>query len=245
MPVFKIWAASLALKELPTEQRALRSSPRTSKSPRHLSKIQRKAFSAPQKRLSVCGTSIERQTKEMTEQSKLTIKTAEKNEYRLVYGLNVAMLIYWNCRYSNTLSDSSLVVELLTSIHRMFNWMNDEPGKLQTSRFDFALPGVVKSIDILSDGPNSESSADKSCSTIAQGLSRYSRKAQTRLVGQPDICDSPISDSMRVFRLTHTSTFNAAINASCGISTLPNWRMRFLPSFCLSRSLRFLVTSPP
>jgi hypothetical protein len=29
------------------------------------------------------------------------------------------------------------------------------------------------------------------------------------------------------------------MKASCGISTLPNWRMRFLPSFCFSRSLRF------
>ena len=29
------------------------------------------------------------------------------------------------------------------------------------------------------------------------------------------------------------------MNASCGMSTLPNWRMRFLPSFCFSRSLRF------
>jgi hypothetical protein len=28
---------------------------------------------------------------------------------------------------------------------------------------------------------------------------------------------------------THTSTFSAAMNASCGMSTLPNWRMRFLP----------------
>ncbi len=43
----------------------------------------------------------------------------------------------------------------------------------------------------------------------------------------------------------HTSTFSAAMNASCGISTLPNWRMRFLPSFCFSRSLRLRVTSPP
>ena len=44
---------------------------------------------------------------------------------------------------------------------------------------------------------------------------------------------------------THTSTFSAAMKASCGISTLPNWRMRFLPSFCFSRSLRLRVTSPP
>ena len=43
----------------------------------------------------------------------------------------------------------------------------------------------------------------------------------------------------------HTSTFSAAMNASCGISTLPNWRMRFLPSFCFSSSLRLRVTSPP
>ena len=42
-----------------------------------------------------------------------------------------------------------------------------------------------------------------------------------------------------------TSTFSAAMNASCGMSTLPNWRIFFLPSFCLSRSLRLRVTSPP
>jgi hypothetical protein len=43
----------------------------------------------------------------------------------------------------------------------------------------------------------------------------------------------------------HTSTFSAAINASCGMSTLPNCRMRFLPSFCLSSSFRLRVASPP
>src|SRR5690606_6362851 len=31
--------------------------------------------------------------------------------------------------------------------------------------------------------------------------------------------------------------FSAWMKASWGISTLPNWRMRFLPSFCFSRSL--------
>ena len=41
------------------------------------------------------------------------------------------------------------------------------------------------------------------------------------------------------------SILSAAIKASCGISTLPNWRMRFLPAFCLSSSLRLRVTSPP
>ena len=37
----------------------------------------------------------------------------------------------------------------------------------------------------------------------------------------------------------------AAMNADWGISTLPNWRMRFLPAFCLSKSLRLRDTSPP
>jgi hypothetical protein len=39
--------------------------------------------------------------------------------------------------------------------------------------------------------------------------------------------------------------FNAAMNALCGISTSPNWRMRFLPAFCLSSSLRLREMSPP
>ena len=41
------------------------------------------------------------------------------------------------------------------------------------------------------------------------------------------------------------SIFKAAKNALCGISTLPNWRMRFLPSFCFSSSLRLRLISPP
>jgi hypothetical protein len=39
--------------------------------------------------------------------------------------------------------------------------------------------------------------------------------------------------------------FRASMKAACGMSTLPNWRMRFLPSFCFSSSLRLRVTSPP
>jgi hypothetical protein len=41
------------------------------------------------------------------------------------------------------------------------------------------------------------------------------------------------------------SIFSAAMKASCGISTLPNWRILFLPAFCFSRSLRLRVASPP
>ncbi len=40
-------------------------------------------------------------------------------------------------------------------------------------------------------------------------------------------------------------TFSTARNASCGMSTLPMRFIRFLPSFCLSSSLRLRLMSPP
>ncbi len=43
----------------------------------------------------------------------------------------------------------------------------------------------------------------------------------------------------------YASIFKAARKALWGISTLPNWRMRFLPSFCFSSSLRLRLMSPP
>lgn len=39
--------------------------------------------------------------------------------------------------------------------------------------------------------------------------------------------------------------FKAAMNALWGISTWPKARMRFLPSFCFSRSFFLRVMSPP
>src|SRR4029079_19628202 len=42
-------------------------------------------------------------------------------------------------------------------------------------------------------------------------------------------------------RIHHSPTFSTARNASCGISTWPTRFMRFLPSFCFSRSLRLRV----
>ena len=42
-----------------------------------------------------------------------------------------------------------------------------------------------------------------------------------------------------------SSSFSTLMNAFCGISTEPTWRMRFLPSFCFSSSFFFRVMSPP
>jgi hypothetical protein len=41
------------------------------------------------------------------------------------------------------------------------------------------------------------------------------------------------------------SIFRAEMKASCGMSTLPNWRIFFLPAFCFSRSFFLRVASPP
>ena len=60
----------------------------------------------------------------------------------------------------------------------------------------------------------------------------------------PDLCMQPSVAAASAID-DHTSTFSAAMNASCGMSTFPYWRIFFLPSFCLSRSLRLRVTSPP
>ena len=52
-------------------------------------------------------------------------------------------------------------------------------------------------------------------------------------------------DPSRVAAAPQASIFKAARNALCGISTLPNCRIRFLPSFCFSRSFRLRLMSPP
>ena len=44
---------------------------------------------------------------------------------------------------------------------------------------------------------------------------------------------------------THSPIFKASMNASCGMSTFPNWRIFFFPAFCRSSSLRLRVASPP
>ncbi len=56
---------------------------------------------------------------------------------------------------------------------------------------------------------------------------------------------SPAKGDMDVDAPAHQSICRMAMNASCGTSTLPTAFMRFLPSFCFSRSLRLRVMSPP
>ena len=58
--------------------------------------------------------------------------------------------------------------------------------------------------------------------------------------------DATIKPLTLVSRLsTRFHAFNTSINASCGMFTVPNAFMRFLPSFCFSSNLRLRVMSPP
>ena len=66
------------------------------------------------------------------------------------------------------------------------------------------------------------------------------RRSERRVIIQNDVCQPRPGGAY-----LSSPIFSAAMNASCGISTLPNWRIFFLPRFCASRSLRLRVASPP
>ena len=50
---------------------------------------------------------------------------------------------------------------------------------------------------------------------------------------------------LKSFYLSSLSNFKMLIKASDGISTVPIFLIRFLPSFCFSSNFLFLVISPP
>ena len=59
-------------------------------------------------------------------------------------------------------------------------------------------------------------------------------------------CVRGASRRLRCRRAAYSSPIlSAAMKASCGIDTDPYSRIRFFPSFCLSRSLRLRLMSPP
>ena len=63
-------------------------------------------------------------------------------------------------------------------------------------------------------------------------------------------CKLPIAAGQVIYSFVcfvyqSSSSLRTAMNASCGTSTVPNWRIRFLPSFCFSSSFFFRVMSPP
>jgi hypothetical protein len=95
--------------------------------------------------------------------------------------------------------------------------------------------------------------ADKIAIEVVSGRSPASKARidalQTRFADQSEwrlqlVHTGPPGEPVRELP-QFSSIFSAAMKASCGISTLPNWRIFFLPSFCLSSSLRLREMSPP
>jgi hypothetical protein len=97
----------------------------------------------------------------------------------------------------------------------------------------FLLPGIIRFRPYL---------PDKRCGLLRDdriARSRAEVKGRVHLIrGQETLCGLCVENYSSPTRRT-------ARKASCGISTRPMRFMRFLPSFCFSRSLRLRVMSPP
>ena len=79
---------------------------------------------------------------------------------------------------------------------------------------------------------------------LGPAIHGFCRGAKTQMPGtSPGMTAADVT--VKAYLAPQLSTFSAAMNASCGMSTLPNCRIFFLPSFCFSRSLRLRVMSPP
>ena len=78
---------------------------------------------------------------------------------------------------------------------------------------------------------------------LLQDGNRGARVLPRRIKAGRKLC-GPI-DTVHVVIAHSSSTLRTARNASCGTSTEPMFLMRFLPSFCFSRSLRLREMSPP
>jgi hypothetical protein len=74
-----------------------------------------------------------------------------------------------------------------------------------------------------------------------QHLAGAGRSHEGRIVPQAQVATKPEDDRRRLY----SSNRRASMKASWGTSTRPMFFMRFLPSFCFSRSLRLRLMSPP
>ena len=88
------------------------------------------------------------------------------------------------------------------------------------------------------------------CDMYAAVLAKLDSMQKSQAVKKAKSCKLPIAAGQVIYSFVcfvyqSSSSLRTAINASCGTSTVPNWRIRFLPSFCFSSSFFFRVMSPP
>ena len=119
------------------------------------------------------------------------------------------------------------------------------PGRGLSERLQVPLSAGAKGISGVEGGESRSSGAGALPGTAAQGgpgsgwphpLPSVALRRMLPLTARTE----PLSDQR-----PQLSIFSALMKAACGISTLPNWRIFFLPAFCFSRSLRLRVASPP
>ena len=90
---------------------------------------------------------------------------------------------------------------------------------------------------VKSEGSTAQEAAISLCVSFFDRLINARCKASINLG-----LNIPVSGEAGSF---HESIFKTARKASLGTCTFPNWRIRFLPSFCFSSSFFFRVISPP
>ena len=96
-------------------------------------------------------------------------------------------------------------------------------------KHDFDRAAVAATLDRLADQVHLHGHDRRRCVCVFPAWTNLPRKDCCRYTTGPQF----------------SSIFRAAMKASWGISTSPNWRIFFLPFFCFSSSLRFRVMSPP
>lgn len=143
------------------------------------------------------------------------------------------------CSYTFTLSYPKKVQENKIS----------GPVIVEFDRDSFSNPNVIKEF-----GHGCDDEAMRAANQIINSSKKCAVKCPDQQCENGKI-KQPFTFKIHTGKITHnspfpthkhqSSNFNTAKNASCGTSTVPICRIRFLPSFCFSNNLRLRLTSPP
>ena len=143
------------------------------------------------------------------------------------------------------------IVALLLALAGLAERAVDASSRRRRQALEFLARGEAEARDMVAALAGLPSGADDAPETdlspVATGLSASADDAR-RLAAAFRVLDLSLHVMLEEARRAGAQLspiFRASMKAACGMSTLPNWRMRFLPSFCFSSSLRLRVTSPP
>lgn len=92
----------------------------------------------------------------------LPLQAKRAAEFRVLFGLGPVMLVFWNCHYSNSLSDAALNVEFLSHMPRLPGLVSfhKEPTKLKTMKFEYDLIASEQHAYVAKSGLDGDFSAE-------------------------------------------------------------------------------------